>query len=250
MKTICMTLEYDGTDFSGWQVQPGCRTVQAELEAGLATLFKQQVRVHASGRTDAGVHAQGQVVHFRSPLALPLKAYLKGLRGLLPPDLAVVAAREVPETFHARFSAIGKHYRYRILFSDVPRPLSARYAWILEDHLDVRAMREAARFFVGEHDFRAFCASGSDVETTVRRIDRCDLVPAGEELIFDIEGSGFLRNMVRIMVGTLVEIGAGARDPASLPLLLSGAPRSDAGPTAPPQGLCLVQVHYPNHLLS
>ncbi|RME39023.1 MAG: tRNA pseudouridine(38-40) synthase TruA [Deltaproteobacteria bacterium] len=250
MTTVCLTLEYDGTDFCGWQVQPGCRTVQEEVERALQVLLKHPVRVHASGRTDAGVHALGQVVHFQTPMRLPVKAYLKGLRGLLPDDVAVVAAREVPDTFHARFSAQGKHYRYRLRLSDVPHPLAARTCWVLPGPLDIGRMRRAARHFVGEHDFAAFCASGSDVKSTVRRIDRLDVASTGDEIVIDIEGSGFLRNMVRIMVGTLVEIGRSEREEQTLPHLLSGQSRSQAGPTAPPQGLCLVHVSYPDELLS
>ncbi|TYO99548.1 tRNA pseudouridine38-40 synthase [Geothermobacter ehrlichii] len=244
MTCIRLTLEYDGTDFAGWQVQPNGRTVQEELERALSRLLKEEVRVHASGRTDAGVHAREQVVHFHTGKKLPLKAYVEGLRALLPRDLAVVGASEAGEGFHARFSARGKWYRYRILRTGVPHPLQARYCWQLAGPLEVADMRRAAERFVGEHDFAAFCAAGSDVRTTVRRIDACELREDGDLLLFDVRGSGFLRNMVRIMVGTLVEIGQGKRQPESIDRLLASGRREDAGKTAPPQGLCLMRVFY------
>ncbi len=244
MTCVRLILEYDGTDFAGWQVQPNGRTVQEELEKALSRLLKEEIRVHASGRTDAGVHAREQVVHFHTVKKLPIKAYLEGLRAFLPRDLAIVGASEVGEDFHARFSARGKWYRYRILRTTVPRPLQARYCWQLAGPLDVAQMRRAAGRFVGEHDFAAFCAAGSDVRTTVRRIETCELTEDGELLLFDVRGNGFLRNMVRIMVGTLVEIGQGSRSPESVDMLLAPGRREDAGRTAPPQGLCLMRVFY------
>lgn len=244
MRTIKLTLEYDGTNYAGWQIQPNGLSLQQVIEEALARMLKEPVRVHSSGRTDAGVHARGMVAAFVTAKGLPLRAFSDGLNALLPPDIAVREATEAPEGFHPRFDAIGKLYRYTIHRGGSRSPLCRHYAWHVRGKLNLVAMEQAARHMVGEHDFASFRTAGCAARTTVRRIDSLDLVEEGELLHLDVKGSGFLRNMVRIMVGTLVEVGLGRRNADHVALLFEGAGVHAAGPTAPPQGLCLMEVYY------
>jgi tRNA pseudouridine38-40 synthase len=244
MKTILLTVEYDGTDFVGWQIQPNSRSVQEVLETALARVLGFQVRIHSAGRTDAGVHARGMTAHFETATDLPLAAYREGVNRLLPPDVAVRAAAEAPEGFHARFAARGKWYRYAIYNAPVRSPLLGRRAWHLRASLDLAAMGRAAQDFVGCHDFAAFRSAGCDARTTVREVFSVQLEQQGELLLIDVRGAGFLRNMVRVMVGTLVEIGMGRRPDTDLAYLLRQGCRQKAGRTAPAQGLCLMEVWY------
>jgi len=244
MKNILLTIEYDGTDFVGWQVQPNGRSVQEVLEMALARVLGAPVRIHSAGRTDAGVHARGMTAHFETASDLPLAAYREGVNRLLPPDVAVREASEAADGFHARFDAQGKWYRYAIYSASVRSPLLGRRAWHLRSALDLEAMVRAARNFVGCHDFAAFRSAGCDARTTVREVFSVQLEQQGELLLIDVRGSGFLRNMVRVMVGTLVEIGMGRRPDSDVPYLLRQGCRQKAGRTAPPQGLCLMEVWY------
>lgn len=244
MRTIKLTIEYDGTGYAGWQVQPNALAVQQVMEEALASLLKEPVRLHSSGRTDAGVHARGMVAAFATEKALPLRAFVDGLNALLPPDIAVKEAEEASSGFNPRFDASGKHYRYTIHRGVRRSPLGRLYAWHNWSLLDLDAMREAARHMVGEHDFASFRTAGCAARTTIRRIDSLELTEEGEFLFLDVRGSGFLRNMVRIMVGTLVEVGRGKRAPQDVALLLQRPGVFSAGPTAPPQGLCLMEVYY------
>jgi tRNA pseudouridine38-40 synthase len=248
-----LTLEYDGSGFAGWQVQAGgVRTLQGELEAAILRVTKQRVRVHGASRTDAGVHAEGQVANVRLETALDARALARALNALLPLDVAVVSAAPAPEDFHARHHARGKLYRYQIWNGRRPSPLRAARAWWVKPALDAAAMREGAAHLLGSHDFASFQAVGSEVETTIRTLRRCDVMSTpvpGEpdargELAIEVEGSGFLRHMVRILAGTLVQVGAGRRDPVSLCAVLAARERARAGATAPPQGLTLVRVSY------
>ena len=245
MRTILLLLEYDGTGFAGWQLQPNGRSVQEVVEGALAALLGEPVRLHSAGRTDAGVHARAMPAHFTTGRPLPLRAFRDGLNRLLPVDIAVSEAREMPAEFHARFSARGKWYRYTILRSPVRSPLLARAAWQLRGVLDLAAMRAAAALLAGEHDFAAFRASGCAARTTVRRLDSIALTEDGALLHIDVRGSGFLRNMVRMLTGTLVEIGRGKRPIQDVERLLANETGVRCGPTAPPQGLCLMAVTYP-----
>lgn len=245
MRTILLLLEYDGTDFAGWQLQPNGRSVQEVVEAALAGLLGEPVRLHAAGRTDAGVHACAMPAHFTTERNLPLRAFRDGLNRLLPPDVAVHAAYEMPATFHARFGARAKWYRYTIDRRAVRSPLDGRRSWQVRGVIDLVAMREAAALLVGEHDFAAFRTSGCAARTTVRRLDAVDLVEDGTLLHIDVRGSGFLRNMVRMLVGTLVAIGLGKRPITDIVRLLANEPGTRAGATAPPHGLCLISVDYP-----
>ena len=245
MRTIVLILEYDGTDFAGWQLQPNGRSVQEVVERALAELLGEPVRIHAAGRTDAGVHARAMPVHFVTHRDLPLSAYRDGLNRLLPPDVAVLDACVMPADFHARFKARQKWYRYTIDRRSGRSPLSRRRAWQVRGALDLAAMREAAALLVGEHDFAAFRTSGCAAQTTERRLDCFDLAEEGTLLHIDVRGSGFLRNMVRMLVGTLVQVGRGQRPVADIERLLARETGVRSGLTAPAHGLCLMAVSYP-----
>lgn len=244
MRTILLILEYDGTDFAGWQLQPNGRSVQEVVERALGELLGESVRVHSAGRTDAGVHARFMPAHFTTARDLPLQAFRDGLNRLLPGDVAVREAHEVEKNFHARFKARGKWYRYSIDRSAVRSPLSGRTSWQVRGTLDLVAMREAAELLVGEHDFRSFRVSGCAAKETVRRIHSISLIEEGGLLHIDVRGTGFLRNMVRLIVGTLVEVGKGKRPVSDIARLLVYEPGVRAGVNAPPQGLCLMAVDY------
>lgn len=244
MRTILLILEYDGTEFAGWQLQPNGRSVQEVVEQALIELLGEPVRVHSAGRTDAGVHARAMPVHFTTQRTLPLRAFRDGLNRLLPNDVAVYEAYEMPEGFHARFKARQKWYRYTLDRRSIRSPLSGRRAWQVRGTLDLAAMREAAKLLVGEHDFSAFRASGCAAKSTVRQLNAVDLIEEGTLLHIDVRGSGFLRNMVRMLVGTLVDVGRGKRPAADVTRLLAGEPGLRSGPTAPAHGLCLMTVDY------
>lgn len=244
MKTVALVLEYDGTGFVGWQRQATGRSVQGVVEAALATLLKQEVRLTASGRTDAGVHALGMVAAFCSPLDLPLTAFREGLNRLLPEEVAVRRALEVPPSFHPRFAARGKWYRYQLRPGPCRSPLLRNRTWQLRGPLDLAAMQSAAADFVGRHDFSAFRSAGCDAATTEREIFSTAVQASEDLVLFDVRGGGFLRNMVRIMTGTLVEVGLGRRSAGDVWHLLRDGHRPAAGLTAPPQGLFLMEVWY------
>ena len=229
MKTIRLTIEYDGTAYVGWQFQINGLSVQQVVEQALFRVLGEPVRLASSGRTDAGVHALGMVAHFRTGRDLPLEAYRCGVNRYLPQDVAVLEAAEAEADFHARFSAKGKWYRYTICQSPIRSPLTARTSWHVRSELDEPAMFEAAPTFVGAHDFAAFRASGCNAATTVRDIYAVELSRQGNLLHIDVKGSGFLRNMVRIMVGTLVDIGQGKRTGDDLRQVLQGGAREGAG---------------------
>jgi tRNA pseudouridine38-40 synthase len=247
MRNIRLLLEYDGTRYHGWQRQADAATLQQTIEEALERLTGQNLALIGSGRTDAGVHARGQVASFRLESAIPLKAFHDGLNSLLPKDIAVLEAAEVSPDFHARKSARAKTYEYRILNRPNRSPLHRHYAWWIATPLDLPAMTAAAAFLPGEHDFTAFRASGSDNKNPVRQI----VAAAWREepdgwLSFTITATGFLRGMVRSLVGTMVEVGRGKAQPKKMAELLAGGARHLAGPTAPPQGLYLVEVFYRN----
>jgi len=244
MRKIKLTIEYDGTNYAGWQVQPNGLAIQQVLEEALARILGSPVRIHSSGRTDAGVHARGMVASFATDRGMPLRAFSDGLNALLPPDIAVREACEAPPEFNPRYDAKGKHYRYTIQNDARRSPLSRLYSWHLRGKLDVDAMREAAAHFVGEHDFAAFRTAGCAARTTVRRIDSVEIIQNDDTIHIDVVGSGFLRNMVRIMVGTLVEVGRGKRASDAVAAILAGKGSLSAGATAPSHGLCLMDVAY------
>lgn len=245
MRNIKLVIEYDGTAYCGWQVQPNGVSIQQVMEEALGRLQGEPAKLRSSGRTDARVHARGMVACFNTEKGLPLRAFREGLNTLLPEDIAVRDACEVPLAFNPRADALAKHYRYTILLDPLRSPLARHTAWRLSGSLDLEAMREACALFVGEHDFAAFRASNCAAKTTVRRIFSLELVPDGLFLHLDVNGSGFLKNMVRIMVGTLRDVGQGRRAPSDVARLLRDGNRQVSGMTAPPHGLCLMQVFYP-----
>ena len=246
MPNYRFSLEYDGAGFAGWQAQAGGqRTVQDEFEAAIERVTGQRLRVAAAGRTDAGVHALGQVASARISTGLPPATLQRALNQAMPEDLAVVAAERVADDFHARYSAVGKLYCYRVWNASTRSPLrSARAHWVAR-RLDVSAMSRAAEAFAGRHDFAALQAAGSEVESTLRTIKRLEVEQESpEELVFWAEADGFLRHMVRNLVGTLLEVGSGRRPVESMTELLACGDRRRAGPTAPAAGLTLVRVFY------
>ncbi len=248
MSNFRLSLEYDGTEFNGWQVQPpgqARRTVQGTLEDALFRVTGQRVRVVGSGRTDAGVHAEGQVANVRVETTLGAHALWRALCGVLPDDLVVLSVDAVPESFNARSDAISKRYRYCIWNGRHGSPLRRRRAAWFRPALDLDPMRRAARDLMGEHDFASFQASRSQVQTTVRTLSRIELWGESRgEIRLTFDGSGFLRHMVRNLVGTLLEVGTGRRAPDTMPALLAARDRSLAGETAPAVGLTLVAVEY------
>jgi tRNA pseudouridine38-40 synthase len=245
LRTICLTLAYDGSDYHGWQRQRNALTIQEVVETCLARLITREVRLHGSGRTDTGVHALGQVAHFRTESKLPLAAFRQGLNSLLPRDIAVLQAKEAPADFHARYSAAAKTYEYRILHRMVRSPLHLRRCWHLGLALDLDRMQQATRLIIGENNFAGFQSSGSAVRTTTRRVLRAAWEEKPEDwLCFRITASGFLRGMVRALVGTLVEVGRGKRSPEVMSHIIMAADRRLAGPAAPAAGLYLVEVIY------
>ncbi|SMC18910.1 tRNA pseudouridine38-40 synthase [Desulfacinum hydrothermale DSM 13146] len=240
-----LILEYDGSNYHGWQRQKGALTVQEVLESRLEIMLNRPVSVRASGRTDAGVHALGQVVNFYARTRLEPEDFLNGLNSLLPSDIVVLDAQEMPDSFHACYSATSKVYEYRILNRPIPSALERNYSWHIPRRLDVESMRACLPVLLGEHDFRAFMASRSSVNSTVRTLlDAQIRLPDPEHIVFRFEATGFLRHMVRNLVGTLVEAGKGKRNPQDLTRVLASRDRSRAGMTAPARGLYLVRVHY------
>ncbi|HHW42884.1 tRNA pseudouridine(38-40) synthase TruA [Desulfofundulus thermobenzoicus] len=248
MRNIKLTIAYDGTNYHGFQEQRGTGlvTIQEVLEKCLSRLAGRPVRVIGAGRTDAGVHARGQVVNFDAAgWGIPAGKIVLALNGVLPPDMAALHAEEVPPGFHARFSARTKTYRYTIYNSRIPSPFWRLYSYFVPRPLDVAAMKQAAAHLVGRHDFASFQAAGSPVKDTVRTLFEAAVEREGEEVIHLVfRGDGFLYNMVRIMVGTLVEVGLHKRDPVEVTTILAARNRVLAGPTVPPQGLCLERVEY------
>ena len=241
-----LTVEYDGEAFQGWQLQPGGPTVQSVLEQALATALREPVRVRGAGRTDAGVHARGQVAAVRvTNVPADLGKLQKSLNALTPDDVAVRAIELVGDEFDPRRHARSRAYEYRILNAPAPSPFWRRHAWHLPRPLDVDAMGAAAGVLVGEHDFAAFRAADAEpVRSTVRRAFVSRVDREEELLVYRVEATAFLKHMVRNIVGTLVEIGSGARPVEDLAAVLAGRDRNRAGPTAPPHGLCLVAVRY------
>ncbi len=245
VRHIRLVVEYDGTTLCGWQRQPNGPTVQAHLEDALAQLLTHEVRVTGASRTDAGVHARGQVACFHTARPIALHGIRRGLNSLLPRSIAVREADEAPEDFHARFSATGKHYRYSILTRRERSPLWEHRAWHHPQPLDLEAMRAGAATLLGEHDFEAFRAAGCGAKTSVRRIEAIDVTQSEPDLVtVDVRGNAFLRNMVRILAGTLVEVGEGERIPLQVAEILASKDRTRAGITAPAHGLELIEVRY------
>lgn len=240
-----LTLEYDGSAFCGWQRQLNGTSVQEVFERALSEIHSgDDIRTMASGRTDSGVHARGQVVSFRTPRTLALGSYQLGLNTLLPREVAVRQVEVAPDAFDARRWSRGKRYIYRVLASRHRSPLREGRVWTVFQPLDLEAMQEAARHLVGRRDFSAFRAADCDARDAVRELRRLDVVRSGDELVFQVEATAFLKHMVRNLVGTLVSVGHGKRTAASMADLLASRDRTRAGRTAPAEGLCLDEVFY------
>ena len=250
-RNVRLVVEYDGAGLGGWQRQDNAPTVQGHLEDVLGRILGHPVAVAGASRTDAGVHALGQVASFSTSKDIPVDGIRRGANSLLPPAIAITAAELAPDGFHPRFSATGKHYRYLILARPDRSPRWHHWAWHRRAPLDQDAMRAAAAALVGEHDFAAFRAAGCTARTTVRRIDEVALsAPEPGVLALDVRGNAFLRNMVRIVAGTLVDVGEGRLAPGQLPGILASLDRTRAGQTAPAHGLTLVSVRYDGRRVS
>lgn len=245
MKRIRLIIEYDGTAYVGWQTQPNGPAIQQFIEEALEKVTKERCVLHASGRTDSGVHALAQVAHFDTHARMPADKYAFALNTLLPRDIRIRYADEAPPAFHARFDAERKHYRYTIQLGAHARAFLRHTALHVYDPLDIPQLQSVAAVVLGEHDFRAFMASGSRLQHTIRTIYRSEWSLIGNMLYYDVEGNGFLYNMVRILVGTMLDIGKGLLPPACLTAALRSGIRSDAGPTAPAHGLMLMRIWYP-----
>ncbi len=242
MRNIRLTLEYDGTAFSGWQYQPGRRTVQGILEEKLSELLGEKVSAIGSGRTDAGVHALGQVANFMTSKKIPLQAFRQGLNRLLPRDLAVLDAKEAKPDFHARFDARRRLYRYQIVTER--SPVRERFAWFVKYDLSFEILKRTAGQVVGRHDFTSFSSAQAEIDNYVVEVGRAKWIKKGDALAFEIEADRFLHNMVRILVGTMVDMARRKMDPGLMSEILRARDRKKAGRTAPPQGLFLVKVTY------
>jgi tRNA pseudouridine38-40 synthase len=247
-RVLKITLAYDGTDFAGWQIQPRRRTVQGVVQTAVSKIAGESVQLVGSGRTDAGVHAVGQVASFETTSHRSCDVFQHALNAVLPDDVAVLAVDEAPPGFHARRSARRKRYRYVIHDGGARDVFARRYCWSLPYSLDESKMQRAAAALVGRHDFKSFQSTGAELQTSVRTLYASEVTRphAGRphEVLIEIEADGFLYNMVRAITGTLVEVGRGGRCESSIPDVLAALDRSAAGRTAPPQGLCLLWVGY------
>lgn len=246
MPRLKATLAYDGTHFSGYQVQPGKRTVQLEIESSLKKMHKgQDIRITASGRTDAGVHANGQVIHFDSPFDIPEANWPRALNALLPDDIHIKRVEKVSDHFHARFDVSQKEYRFKLLNRTQPDLFRRLYTVQIPEPLDIGRMQEAAYYILGTQDFTSFCAANTSVVDKIRTVSLLEISPAEEdEIHIRVAGNGFLYQMVRIIVGQLVTIGKGKAEPEIIQEIIEAKDRQKAFPTAPPQGLYLWEVGY------
>ena len=245
MRRVKLTVAYDGTDYCGWQVQNNGPTVEGELNRALSELTGKPVTVIGASRTDAGVHGRGNVAVFDTDSPIPPDRIAYALNGKLPEDIVVVKSEEVPGDWHPRHCDSIKTYEYRILNQEMPDPVRRRDTWHVSFDLDVDAMRRAAEYLTGEHDFKSFCSAQSEVENTVRTIYDLTVEKKENLIMITVRGSGFLYNMVRIIAGTLMGVGRGAYPPEAVKEMIEAKNRERAGMTAPPQGLTLVGIEYP-----
>ena len=245
MQNYKMTLSYDGSRYKGWQRQGNTdNTIQAKMEKLLSRILQQEVELAASGRTDAGVHARAQVCSFKAKTEMPVEFMLTELRKYTPEDVGVLSLEEAPVRFHARLNCVRKSYLYRIWNSSEPNVFERKYMYFCPEKLDVEAMRRAAQQLLGEHDFSAFCTKRNMKKSAVRNLEKIEIEQCGGELKIMLTGDGFLYNMVRIIVGTLLEVGRGERSVDSVGQALASLDRQRSGVTAPPQGLFLWEVEY------
>ena len=244
MRNLRLDICYDGTRYRGWQRLSGeSNTIQGKIETALSRILGEPIEISGSGRTDAGVHARGQVANFHCESSMPAAEILAQLRKYLPEDIGILSCKDCSDRFHARLNAKEKTYQYRIWNSDVPCVFERRFVTVLPEKLDLQAMQDATWHFLGEHDFSAFCGNPKFKKSTVRYIRSLEIDRVGEEIRITVTGNGFLHNMVRIIVGTLIEVGRGERSAENIPELFGGK-RAEAGFLVPPQGLCLMEVYY------
>lgn len=245
MKRVKLTVAYDGTNYCGWQVQPNGITIESELNRHLSELLQEEIRVTGASRTDAGVHADGNVAVFDTTARMPAEKISYALNTRLPKDIRIQESREVAPDFHPRFCDTVKTYEYRICNRRFPNPCERLYSLFYYWELDVDRMRRAASYLVGTHDFTSFCTKKEEVTDRVRTVYRLDVDRKEDIITIRITGNGFLYNMVRIITGTLLRVGGGAIEPDAIPEILAARDRGRAGETAPPHGLRLVQIQYP-----
>lgn len=244
MRNVKLTIEYDGTNYCGWQIQKNAASVQEVLERTIGTLVGHEINLIGASRTDARVHARGMVANFHTLSSIPEDNFPAAINGRLPGDIAILKAEDVDQNFHSRYSSVGKRYSYTILNRAAPSALLRNYAAHIYNPVDVDIMKEAAIYFLGTHDFSAFKSSGGSVKTSIRTINLLDITSQGDIIKIFIEANGFLYNMVRIIVGTLIEVGYGKIELQKVEDIISSCDRKMAGKTAPPQGLCLEKVYY------
>lgn len=242
MKNIKLTIEYDGTDFCGWQEQPDLRTVQGEIKKSLSYIFQTDIKLTGSGRTDTGVHAAEQVANFYCHSDFTLYRIKAALNGTLPKDIRIINVEEVPSDFHARFNAKKREYHYQI--AKYEKAINRYYSWFYKHKVDVELMHRTSQHLLGRHDFQSFCQSKSDVKHYICNVEMIKWEEKTDLIIFKIVANRFLHNMVRIIVGTILEIGAGKIEPETLKLILNAKDRRSAGPTIPAKGLILFKVYY------
>ena len=245
MRNIRIKVAYEGTRYQGWQKQETSEnTIQGKLELLISRMCGEEIAIQGSGRTDAGVHALGQVVNFHTTCSMSTEEMLAYMNQYLPEDIAVVEIAEAAERFHSRLNARGKRYSYRVWNSAIPNVFYRRYAYTVTDTLDVKAMQEACVYLLGEHDFKSFTSAKKGKKSTVRRIDRIDIQKEGDLITFTFEGNGFLYHMIRILVGTLLEVGKGERKADSILGMIERKDRECAGALVPGKGLALEEVFY------
>jgi len=244
MRNIKITIEYDGTSYHGWQMQENAKTVQGEIMKAIKKITGEEVNIIGAGRTDAGVHALGQVANFKTETKIPIDRIHRALNSVLPKDIVVKKAEEVDLSFHARYCAKEKEYVYAIYNSTVPSALWRNFTYHYSFPLDIEKMRKASKHFLGIHDFRAFMSTGSSIKDTVRSIKKLEIVKKREFVFIFISADGFLYNMVRIIAGTLLDVGIGKKAPEDIPKIIESGDRSLAGLTLPAHGLCLKKVYY------
>lgn len=246
MRNIKLTLEYDGTNYLGWQKQKVGITIQGTLEEAIKVLTKEEVEVTGSSRTDAGVHAKGFVANFKTNSKIPSEKFREAINHKLPEDIVILKSEEVEEEFHARYNAMGKTYSYSILNRDVPSAMDRNYLYHVKRRLDVESMKEACQYFIGTHDFSAFKTSGSSVRTTIRTIKELYIEDNDDIIKIYVTGDGFLYNMVRIIVGTLIMVGSNKIKPLEIKNIIASKEREKAGICVPASGLVLEKVYYQN----
>lgn len=244
MKNIKITIQYDGTNYAGWQSQKNANTIQVTLEKAIKKVTGERVNLIGSGRTDAGVHSLGQVANFRTNSNIPIERYRNALNNNLPDDIRIIRAEEVSYDFHARFNALSKRYRYVIHNSPVLNPINRNYSYHIFKNLDLEEMKASLDYLIGSHDFQSFMASKSKIHTGIRTISNIEIISKEEVIEIVFEGKSFLRHMIRIIVGTLIFIGHGKIRKEDVPRILESKNRRKAGPTAPAQGLFLERVYY------